>query len=201
MTTIKTYNCQDYKEYMIYPSETCFVSTETDLRQVAYYHLSKDIDENIEVLKRLKEVDLKNTTLIETKVGEKLLYLIVSDELTQKDIPHFEEYAEKIPTVEARVQKLVEKYNIQVETLTEESIRKDFEKDIENMPVECKEDKTQILIKEILLLPTFTYSHFSKGRKLEVAKAGVDLFDLHRLINQFRESSVKQSDKVCLSIT
>ena len=91
MTTIKTYNCQDYKEYMVYPSETCLVSTETDLRQVAYYHLSKDIDENIAVLKQLKVVDLVNTTLIETKVEEKLLYLIVSNELSQKNIPHFEE--------------------------------------------------------------------------------------------------------------
>ena len=121
MTTIKTYNCQDYKEYMVYPSETCFVSTETDLRQVAYYHLSKDIEENIAVLKRLKEVDLKNTTLIETKVGEKLLYLIVSDELTQKDIPHLEE-----------------------------SIKKDYEKDIENMPTEYKESKIHKLQKHFL---------------------------------------------------
>ena len=118
MTTIKTYNCQDYKEYMVYPSETCFVSTETDLRQVAYYHLSKDIDENIDVLKQLKEVDLKNTTLIETKVGEKLLYLIVSDELTQKDIPHLKEKTATNSFALLRVLGLIQSFCISLKSVT-----------------------------------------------------------------------------------
>lgn len=66
------------------------------------------------------------------------------------------------------------------------------------MKDETKEEdnQTQRLIKQILLLPTFTYKHFSKGRKLEVAKVGVDLFDLHTCLNQFRESSLKQSESV-----
>jgi hypothetical protein len=63
-----------------------------------------------------------------------------------------------------------------------------------------EKDQTQRLIEQILLLPTFTFRHFSKGRKLEVAKVGVDLLDLHTCLNQFRESSSKQSDKVCSSI-
>ena len=49
-------------------------------------------------------------------------------------------------TVEETTQKLVEKYNIQVETLTEESIRKDFEKDIENMPAEYRENSLSIFL-------------------------------------------------------
>ena len=61
------------------------------------------------------------------------------------------------------------------------------------MKEETQEEK---LIKSILLLPTFTYKHFSKGRKLEVAKVGVDLFDLHTCLNQFRELSSKQSKSV-----
>jgi hypothetical protein len=69
------------------------------------------------------------------------------------------------------------------------------------MKQETAEDRTQKLINEILLLPTFTYKHFSKGRKLEVAKVGVDLLDLHTCLNQFRESSSKQSESVCSSIT
>jgi hypothetical protein len=59
-----------------------------------------------------------------------------------------------------------------------------------------QENQTQKLIEQILLLPTFTYKHFSKGRKLEVAKVGVDLFHLHECLNQFRESSSKQSESV-----
>ena len=49
-------------------------------------------------------------------------------------------------------------------------------------------EETQKLIDEILLLPTFTYRNFEKGRKLKEAKVGVDLFDLHTLLNQFREN-------------
>ena len=49
---------------MISPSEICFVANEKDLKNVASRHLSKTIDENIEVLKQLKEIDLEKTTLI-----------------------------------------------------------------------------------------------------------------------------------------
>ena len=59
-----------------------------------------------------------------------------------------------------------------------------------------EENETQRLIKQILLLPTFTYKHFSEGRKLEEAKVGVDLLDLHTCLNQFRESSSKHSESV-----
>lgn len=63
-----------------------------------------------------------------------------------------------------------------------------------------KEDRLQALIIEILSLPTFTYKYFEKGRKLKEAKVGVDLLDLHNLLNQFRESSSMQSESVCSSI-
>ena len=53
-------------------------------------------------------------------------------------------------TVEEKTQKLVEKHNIQVETPTEESIKKDFEKDIENMPVEYRVNKIYKLQKHFL---------------------------------------------------
>ena len=49
-------------------------------------------------------------------------------------------------------------------------------------------EETQKLIDEILLLPTFTYRNFEKGRKLKEAKVGVDLTHLHELLNQFREN-------------
>jgi hypothetical protein len=64
---------------MISPSEICFVANEKDLKNVASLHLSKTIDENIEVLKKFKEIKLEKTTLIETKTDGKLLYLIVGD--------------------------------------------------------------------------------------------------------------------------
>ncbi len=79
MTEIKIYTDQDYEKYMISPSEICFVANEKDLKNVASRHLSKTIDENIEVLKQLKEIDLEKTTLIETKTDGKLLYLMVGD--------------------------------------------------------------------------------------------------------------------------
>ena len=79
MTDIKTYTDQDYEKYMISPSEICFVANEKDLKNVASRHLSKTIDENIEVLKQLKEINLEKTTLIETKTDGKLLYLMVGD--------------------------------------------------------------------------------------------------------------------------
>ena len=79
MTDIKIYTDQDYEKYMISPSEICFVANEKDLKNVASRHLSKTIDENIEVLKQLKEIDLEKTTLIETKTDGKLLYLMVGD--------------------------------------------------------------------------------------------------------------------------
>lgn len=49
-------------------------------------------------------------------------------------------------------------------------------------------EETQKLIDEILLLPTFTYKNFEKGKKLKEAKVGIDLLDLHTLLNQFREN-------------
>jgi hypothetical protein len=79
MTEIKIYTDQDYEKYMISPSEICFVANEKNLKNVASRHLSKTIDENIEVLKQLKEIDLEKTTLIETKTDGKLLYLMVGD--------------------------------------------------------------------------------------------------------------------------
>ena len=79
MTEIKIYTDQDYEKYMISPSEICFVANEKDLKNVASRHLSKTIDENIEVLKQLKEINLEKTTLIETKTDGKLLYLMVGD--------------------------------------------------------------------------------------------------------------------------
>lgn len=60
-----------------------------------------------------------------------------------------------------------------------------------------KEETTEKLIREILLLPTFTYKHYEEGRRLKEAKVGVDLFDLHTVLNQFRESSSKHSESVC----
>ena len=50
-----------------------------ELKEIASIHLSKTIDENIEVLKQFKEIDLEKTTLIETKKDGKLLYLMVGD--------------------------------------------------------------------------------------------------------------------------
>ena len=79
MAEIKIYTDQDYEKYMISPSEICFVANEKDLKNVASRHLSKTIDENIEVLKQLKEINLEKTTLIETKTDGKLLYLMVGD--------------------------------------------------------------------------------------------------------------------------
>ena len=67
--------------------------------------------------------------------------------------------------------------------------------------MQLEENPTQKLIKEILLLPTFTYKHFEKGGKLKEAKVGIDLFDLHTLLNQFRESSSEQSERVCSSMS
>lgn len=78
MTEIKIYTNQDYEKYMISPSEVCFIVDEKDLKDIAHIHLSKTIDENIEVLKQIKEIDLEKTTLIETKTDGKLLYLIVN---------------------------------------------------------------------------------------------------------------------------
>ena len=79
MTEIKIYIDQKKKKYMISPSEICFVANEKDLKNVASRHLSKTIDENIELLKQLKEINLEKTTLIETKTDGKLLYLMVGD--------------------------------------------------------------------------------------------------------------------------
>ena len=79
MTEIKIYTDQDYEKYMISPSEICFVANEKALKNIASRHLSKTIDENIEVLKQFKEIDLEKTTLIETKTDGKLLYLMVGD--------------------------------------------------------------------------------------------------------------------------
>ena len=79
MTEIKIYTDQDYEKYMISPSEICFVANEKDLKNVASRHLSKTIDENIEVLKQLKEIDLEKTTIKKTKTDGKLLYLMVGD--------------------------------------------------------------------------------------------------------------------------
>lgn len=78
MTEIKIYTDQDYEKYMISPSEVCFITDKKDLKDIAHIHLSKTIDENIEVLKQVKEIDLEKTTLIETKTNGKLLYLIVN---------------------------------------------------------------------------------------------------------------------------
>ena len=79
MTEIKIYLDQDYEKYMISPSEVCFVANEKELKEIASIHLSKTIEENIEVLKKFKEIDLEKTTLIETKKDGKLLYLMVGD--------------------------------------------------------------------------------------------------------------------------
>lgn len=49
-------------------------------------------------------------------------------------------------------------------------------------------EETQKLIDEILLLPTFIYKNFEKGKKLKEAKVGVDLNHLHELLNQFRKN-------------
>lgn len=68
------------------------------------------------------------------------------------------------------------------------------------MNKETVKEETQKLIDKILLLPTFTYKNFEKGKKLKEAKVGVDLFHLHELLNQFRDSSSKQSESVCSSI-
>ena len=78
MTEIKIYIVQDYEKYMISPSEVCFVANEKDLKDIAHIHLSKTIDENIEVLEQLKKINLEKTTLIETKTNGKLLYLTVN---------------------------------------------------------------------------------------------------------------------------
>ena len=56
------------------------------------------------------------------------------------------------------------------------------------------------LINQLLLLPTFTHKNFENGKKLKVAKAGVDLIYLHNCLNQFRELSSKQSDNICSNI-
>ena len=77
-TEIKIYTDQDYEKYMISPSEVCFIKNEQNLKNIAEIHLSDTIEENIEVLKQLKEINLEKTSLIETKRNEKLLYLIIN---------------------------------------------------------------------------------------------------------------------------
>lgn len=77
MTEIKIYTDQDYEKHMISPSEVCFIIDKKDLKDIAHIHLSNTIDENIEVLKQLKEINLEKTTLIETNYNGKILYLVV----------------------------------------------------------------------------------------------------------------------------
>lgn len=47
-------------------------------------------------------------------------------------------------------------------------------------------DILQTLIKEILLLPTFSFQKFDAERRLKIDKVGIDINDIHRLLNQFK---------------
>ncbi len=55
-------------------------------------------------------------------------------------------------------------------------------------------------ITELENLKTFSFKRYDKEGKVCVDKVGVDIKDLESLINQFKESSSRQSESVCSSI-
>ena len=55
-------------------------------------------------------------------------------------------------------------------------------------------------ITELENLKTFSFKRYDKEGKVCVDKVGVDIKDLENLINQFKESSSRQSESVCSSI-
>ena len=60
--------------------------------------------------------------------------------------------------------------------------------------------KMKNFIIELENLKTFTFKRYDKEGKVCVDKVGVDTKDLENLINQFKESSSRQSESVCSSI-
>ena len=57
--------------------------------------------------------------------------------------------------------------------------------------------KIKNFITELENLKTFTFKRYDKEGKVCVDKVGVDIKDLENLINQFKESSSRQSESVC----
>ena len=55
-------------------------------------------------------------------------------------------------------------------------------------------------ITELENLKTFSFKRYDTEGKVCVDKVGVDIKDLESLINQFKESSSRQSESVCSSI-
>lgn len=60
--------------------------------------------------------------------------------------------------------------------------------------------KMKSFITELENLKTFSFKRYDKEGKVCVDKVGVDIKDLESLINQFKESSSRQSESVCSSI-
>ena len=60
--------------------------------------------------------------------------------------------------------------------------------------------KMKSFIIELENLKTFSFKRYDKEGKVCVDKVGVDIKDLESLINQFKESSSRQSESVCSSI-
>ena len=61
--------------------------------------------------------------------------------------------------------------------------------------------KIENFITELEELKTFSFKRYDKEGKVCVDKIGVDIKDLQNIINQFKESSSRQSESVCSSIT
>ena len=60
--------------------------------------------------------------------------------------------------------------------------------------------KINNFITELENLKTFSFKKYDMEGKVCVDKIGVDIKDLQNIINQFKESSSSQFEKVCSSI-
>jgi DNA polymerase III sliding clamp (beta) subunit (PCNA family) len=61
--------------------------------------------------------------------------------------------------------------------------------------------KIDNIITELENLKTFSFKRYDTEGKVCVDKVGVDIKDLQNIINQLKESSSRQSESVCSSIT
>lgn len=60
--------------------------------------------------------------------------------------------------------------------------------------------KIKKFITELENLKTFSFKRYDTEGKVCVDKVGVDIKDLQNIINQFKDSSSSQFEKVCSSI-